>query len=208
MTACFPSYSPPVRALHAGMPGLLSDRQLEVGVSLGGYLYPSVVVPHLSLGLRDGFAFELGGNFNASASTSWAMGWSGARLTLEKHLGIARKLYADFELGTGFGAGGSDGGTPPTAWHRLLIRGLYGGTGLGMRVGHFGFYGRLRLDVASGDRTAATYWPSAIVGVEARIAHHLVFGLAGGYLGMFADGFTAHGWLYQAQLRYFFDVPI
>ena len=208
MTACNPVYSPPVRGLHSGMPGLLSDRQLEVGATIGGLVYPSVLVPHLALGLRDGFSFELGANFNVG-SQNWAMGWSGARLTLDKHLGVGRKLYGDFELGAGFGAGGSDG--PPrtmTAWNLLRAYGMYGGVGVGVRTGYFGVYGRARMDASDGERTGTTLWPSAILGVEMRIAHHLVLGLAGGYLGVFSPGFTLHGWLYQGQLRYFFDVPI
>lgn len=208
MTACSPVYSPPVRGLHAGMPGLLSDRQLEVGATLGGMVSPSVLVPHLALGLRDGFAFELGANFNV-ATASWAMGWSGARLTLEKNMGIGRKLYGDFELGAGFGAGGADG--PPktaTPWHLLRAYGMYGGFGVGVRTGYFGVYSRARVDASDGERTGTTLWPSVILGFEMRVAHHLVLGLAGGYLGMFAPGLTMNGWMYQGQLRYFFDVPI
>lgn len=204
-SGCGYTLSPPVRALHAGMPGLVSGRQLELGASLGGYLYPTVLVPHLALHLSDRIAVELGANGNA-AGPAWLMGWAGGRLTLDKGLGIARKLYVDFELGTGMGNGGY--GPAMSPWHALRASGIYGGFGVGLRQGYIGVYGRARIDWAQGELTPSSIWPSAIVGIEFRIASHLVFGAAAGYLGLILRNARFDGWMYQGQLRYFFDVPI
>ena len=71
--------------------------------------------------------------------------------------------------------------------------GLRCGAGAGVRMAYFGVYARARVE-----GNDAGVWPSAIAGAEMRIAHHLVLG---GAVGWF------RGFLYQAQLRYFFDVP-
>ena len=42
VTACNPAFGPPIRGLHAGMPGRLGAGQLEVGGSAGGLTLPTV----------------------------------------------------------------------------------------------------------------------------------------------------------------------
>src|SRR5437667_11167148 len=61
---CAGVQSPPVRGLHASMPGLLSNRQMEIGASIGGWGAP-MLVPHAGLQLSDGFGLEAGLNAGA-----------------------------------------------------------------------------------------------------------------------------------------------
>jgi hypothetical protein len=183
---CGPLLAPPVRGAMAGMPGLVSGRQVEVGVSLAS---APVVVPHAALYFTDALAFEAGFGLGR-----WATGWGGVRATFDRGLGIANKLYWDFELGAGGGTRLAD---------PLRSVGFYGGAGVGWRLAYFGFFARAR-----GEYSVYEFWPSVVLGVEGRVAHHLVVDLMGGYAGAWTNAEVAHGIVVQAQLRYFFDVPI
>src|SRR6478672_10153729 len=128
LAGCLPTYAPPVRALHAGMPGRLGGGQLEVGGTVGGVTVPETGGPHLALGLSDRMSIEAGGNFDF-LSGKWAMGWGGARLCTWKGLGIGRKVFIDVELGTGYGAGGQNGRSGRD-WTSLRAFGVYAGGGI------------------------------------------------------------------------------
>jgi len=182
---CAGVQTPPVRGLPAQMPGLVSNRQMELGASIGGWPAP-MLVPYAGLQLTDAFGLEAG--LNGSATPLWLAWWAGARVTLEKGLGIASKMYTDVEVGGG-------------------MSGFYGGLGVGLRLAYFGLYGRARGEWAVSD-LVGTLSTSCVLGAEMRVAHHLVVWLAGGYVGRWTAPVLQNGAMYQAGIRYFFDVPI
>lgn len=210
---CNLAFTPPIRGLHAGMPGRLAAGQLEVGGEAGGYqlgsstaLAPTLGGPHLSYGLTDRLAIEAGANLDVLVLSyfGWATGWAGVRLTQRTRLSQRAWLIGDVELGGGGGVGGSAGGTPSG---QLLAAGLYEGVGLGVQWRGLGVYLRGRLDASGGDQAPTTLWPSALLGGEVRPVSWLAIGAGGGCAAYWNkhDGLVS-GWFYQTQLTLIFDI--
>ena len=204
---CIPTYAPPIRGLHAGMPDRLGRGEVELGGTAGGTIappsYPTTGGPHLGYGLSRTLVLEVGGNLNFVVG-SWATIWLGVRLPRERRLGRELKLVSDLELGAGAGLGGATASTT-SPWRHTAF-GFYQGLGVGLRWRWLGGFARVRLDASQGDVTPATLWPSALLGAEAR-AGHFVFALGAGAGGRWntVDGFVGF-WFYQAQVTMVFDL--
>lgn len=201
---CNPTYAPPIRGLHAGMPGRVDRGQLEVGGTVGGWYLPTTGGPHVAYGVTDRLVVEGGANLNL-VDGLWATTWAGIRLLRARSLGREVHLVGDLELGTGVGLGGRASDTLP--WTSRYAWGLYQGLAVGLRSRWFGAFLRGRLDESESNATAATIWPSVMLGLEARAGRHLVFGLGGGRMAYWneKDGLIAF-WFYQAQVSLLFDL--
>lgn len=205
-SGCAPSFAPPIRGLHSGMPGRLGAGQLEVGGTVGGLTVPSVGSPHVGFGIREGLSIQAGANLAVleEAGPNWATGWAGVLLTRTLKRSGALRLIGDIELGAGGGVGGRIGNDE---WTSLTALGIYEGLGLGLQWKWFGVYVRGRLDATGGDRLPTTLWPTLMLGVEARPLRWLSFGVGGGYAGYWnKNDRLVSLWFYQAQLALIFDV--
>ena len=208
LAACNPSYAPPIRGLHSGMPGRLAAGQLEVGGTAGGYFLPTTGGPHVAFGLSDRLLIEGGANLNLIeyATSNWATGWAGVRLTHGKPLSHGLRLVGDLELGTGAGLGGRNYGDT-VDWTRLVAYGIYEGFGVGLQWRGIGVYARARLDAAAGDRAPTTLWQTAMVGLEVRPVGWLSIGAGGGYAGYWNErDRLVSAWFYEAQVVLIFDL--
>lgn len=222
LAGCFPTFAPPIRGLHAGMPGRLGAGQLEAGISAGGLAVPEVGGPHLAFGLRDWLGVEAGANYNLAAGWNWLTGWGGVRLTRQGPTRSTVRLIGDLELGAGAGVGGRvydscanfndrSGRTIPTChameWTRVPAYGIYEGFGLGLQWTWLGVFVRGRLDASASGVAPTTLWPTAMLGVEVRPRRWFSFGVGGGYAGYWnqPDRLVSL-WFFQAQLAATFDV--
>ena len=208
LLGCNPTYAPPIRGLHAGMPDRVAKGQLEVGGAAGGWSLPTTGGPHVAYGYDDHVVLEAGANLNF-VEGHWATGWAGVRLVRSRPLGHELHLVGDLELGAGAGLGGRlRGETRP--WTSLGAYGLYEGLGFGLRWRWLGAFLRGRLDATASSDAPSTLWPSVTLGLEAKAGPHFVFALAGSRGGYWnqADGVVGI-WLYEAQASFLFDlVPV
>ena len=204
---CSLAFSPPIRALHAGMPGRLGQGELELGGAAGGLTVPTIGVPHVGVGISDGLALEAGANLALldQAGPNWALGWAGARLT--RTLGSARgfRLIGDVELGAGTGAGRAYQNRD-ARWNQFLTLGIYEGAGLGLQWRGLGLYARGRLDASAGSGDPTTLWPTAMLGLEVRPVRWLSIGAGGGWAAYWnnQNGLVSF-WFYQAQVALILD---
>ena len=204
MMGCYPTYAPPIRGLHAGMPDRVARGQLEVGGTVGGFSLPTTGGPHVGYGLSASLVIEGGANLNF-VEGHWATAWGGVRLVRSKELGREVRLVGDLELGAGLGAGGV-ARNDDTPWTRRFAYGMYEGLGVGLRWRWLGAFLRARLDSVATSSGASTLWPSAMLGLEAR-AGHLLFSVGGGRWAYWneVDGLVG-SWFYQAQVALLFDL--
>ena len=205
VTGCSPLYAPPIRGLHAGMPGRLRGGQLEAGLTVGGLVVPTMGGPHVGYGVSDSVTAEGGVNLNTVNFwlAQWATGWAGIRFT--HRLSLSRiRIIGDAELGAGAGAGGTSGNF--SRWNELRAYGIYEGVGLGLQWRWLGIYLRARLDAAASSAAPTTLWPSAMLGVELRPGRRFSVGLGGGYGGYWNTSQFWSGWFYQAQVAFIFDL--
>lgn len=207
LAGCSPIYAPPIRGLHAGMPGRVSAGQLELGATWGGVTVPTMGGPHVSYGLSDALLIEGGVNLNVLEQpvAPWATGWAGVRATRRLSTGRGIQLIADAELGTGAGLGGRS--REASDWTDLVAYGIYEGFGLGAQWKWLGIYVRGRLDAAASTSAPTTLWPTAMAGLELRPSRRFSFGVGGGYAGYWnTSDRLMNGWFYQAQLAIDFDL--
>src|SRR6185312_11108517 len=205
LSGCSPTYAPLVRAAQYGAPARLTEGQVEVGGSVGGFGLPNVVVPHLAVGLRDWVSLEGGANFNIGGNRdSWALGFLGSRFSLAPHREQRVHFIGDLELGLGGGIGGARAGNEMASKDCMSCDGLvatdrtawggYGGVGAGVQIAWFSLYARTRVEASTATNVPATLWPSASLGLEFNIVKKVALTLAGGYLGYTNSADTEHGW--------------
>lgn len=200
---CNPVYAPPVRGTHYGAPGRLAGERIEVGGAAAGVMYPYVGGPHVAVGLSDEVSLEAGGNFQLFEG--WAIGWVGARFTRPPQSSSDWSL--DAEVGAGAGIGGRDCESDSCVpWTSLTTGGAYAGLGLAYRGDIPAVYVRSRLEVSVATGIEPTLWPTAMIGFECTLERAFVIGAGGGYLGLFNEHHSVHGWFYQLQTALLFDL--
>lgn len=205
------SYSPPIRGLHAGMPGRLGRGQLEVGCEVGGgglsgATPPTTGGPHVAYGLTDSLVIEGGANLNFF-ELRWATAYGGVRWSRSKPLPDELHLVGELELGAGLGLGGQVRDDQRTPWTSRQAWGVYEGLGLGLRWRWLGGYLRGRLDASASTGAPASLWPTAMIGVEARAGRHVVFGGGAGLGAYWNQNMGVVGfWFYQANVAFLFDL--
>lgn len=176
VTACSPTYAPPVSAIHGGGPRRSFD---AVMVDLGD---AEVFLPGAAVRIpvTRTFAAEVGGEVSESP---WAMGHIGARLTTPIGPdGPGQRAAADLEFGAGLGRGGENADSDGARTPRDLVRGAYLGAGFGSHGRSFGGFVRARIQISDSDAVPATTWTSVLFGVQlgsAPVRLRLAAGVAG-----------------------------
>jgi len=180
LTGCSPTYAPPVRTTHFGMPGHLQGGKVELagGVSLNNVACGG---PVLAFALTDWLQLE-GGMDLSKESQGWEMFFGGLRLSLGYE---GKDVFAavDLELGGGVGRGGEyEGNDGATDWESRSASGVYVGAGLGLTAHWFSVFVRGRHQTSWATEVPETAWWSFLVGVEATIADSVnLYVGAGGY---------------------------
>ena len=191
VVACNPTFAPPVRSVHDGAPGRLTNNQGDVTVALtteatGGASLSLPVAPNTHI--------EVSGD----VSPYWTMAGMGLRFT---HPTMGNGFVRDLELGLGGGVGGTLCGNhaqqPLTlncdgsgaTWDgrsaaQRAATGAYLGGGIGRRWGIFTLFGRARVQGSVATDLPVTFWWSTLGGGELRLGPinvYLALGLAGYY---------------------------
>lgn len=182
LTCCSPTYAPPVRTTHFGMPGHLQGGKVELA---GGVNINQAVAcggPTLALALTDWLQLE-GGMDLSQDSHEWAMYFGGIRASLgqvEERIGGA----LDLELGGGWGVGGEYKGNEDTiGWEDRSAAGWYFGGGAGFQIDWFSMFLRGRLQITRATEIPETTWWTMMVGVQASILDYVNIYVAGGGVG-------------------------
>jgi hypothetical protein len=180
------TFAPPIRSTHYGIPGKLQAGRIEVG----GCAYPGPIgAAFVALSLSDLVQLEAGSNL----SPSWALGFAGLRLTLDRPLD-GKGFAADLEFGAGAGVGGEFydyDDVSSVKWFDRFAYGGYLGAGLGNHLNeNGGGFLRARVQVSKADLIPTTVWGSLLGGVQ-MTAHDLVnmsFGIGFGGYGNAEEG--------------------
>lgn len=209
LSACAPTYAPPVRSTHLGGP-LHADRdESEVRITGG-----------LPAGAAGGLTLPLGGTtqleLRGEGSDRWVLGTAGLRLTtLRERDGEHVEWLGDVGFGGGIGRGGElcgnneagstncdgeDAVGDGRAWHQRLAGGGYLDAGLGLAINDWLVpfaRGALRLSASTG--VPLTFWISGMLGLEARIDQVAVY-LGGGMFAYTNELDDQHGAFLEAGL--------
>ena len=167
LTCCSPTYAPPVRTTHFGMPGHLQGGKAELA---GGLSLNSTICggPVLAFAPTDWLQLE-GGVDLSKDDHEWEMYFGGLRLTLG-YQGVGAFAAVDLEFGGGLGKGGEyEGNEESTGWEDHAARGLYVGVGVGITADWFSVFVRGRHQASWATGIPETSWWTFLIGTQAAI---------------------------------------
>lgn len=180
LSGCNASFAPPVRSGQDGAPGRDHQGELE---ATGDVNYPYVPTggPNLSYAVTDHIAVEGG----VDASSNWAMGYAGTRLTA-----TGREVAADRSLGkgpaadVGIGLGAGAGGVGKAVNNRSFQNpagGSYVTLGAAYWFPYISLYTRTELEQSFAANLPPTFWWSITGGVELWYGPFSIFAATGGF---------------------------
>jgi hypothetical protein len=220
-TACYPSYSPPVRTGHYGAPAAPKPGRLEVG---GAFYFdgPMGGGGFVDYALNDLVQLEAGADALDGTDSTFATGFAGVRVAPLNRLFAGRrvKLTLDVEGGGGAGAGGqhcwkeetSDGeeerDCDDISWKDRAAGGGYLGLGIGLNAAWFDLFARGRLQLTKAESAPTTLWSTALVGVQATIATRVKLYAGGGVYRYDDEQNSFWRWLFECGLSVFFDTML
>jgi hypothetical protein len=180
LCSCSPTYAPPIRTTHFGMPGHLQGGKVEIGGGMNINEYSGG--PVLAVALTDWLQLEAGADIN-DGSHAWNMYFGGIRASVgyvEDGVGGA----VDLELGGGAGVGGEYEGNEDTmGWKDRSASGWYVGCGAGFQIDWFSAFVRGRFQASWATGIPETTWWTLVGGIQATIADSVNLYIAGGGAG-------------------------
>jgi len=179
--ACYPKYSPPIRALYYASPGRTEQKRLQVA---SAYLPVAGGSATLDYAPSDHISVETGGDFLFAAFGTASLGlrirpWPAVRQQRKV------QLLNDLEAGFGLGAGGEfecdeeeDCVSDNLEWYDRFAYGAYIGTGIGIgftywkaseRIIDIDLYARVRMSFAKATGAPYTTWVIWGPGIQVRV---------------------------------------